>query len=103
MHVFFFANESLGVRYKQVNFPQNVHTVLKKMSAISVCYIEIFLREFDRDSASSLKTCPLLPGVRYITCPIIDRFDCTHKKTSQDTAGLEFLRQAENCLCNFWF
>ena len=31
----------------------------------SVCYIEVFLWEFDRDSVGSLKKCPLLPGVRY--------------------------------------
>ena len=31
-------------------------------------YIEVFLREFDDDSAGSIKVCPLLPGVRYIAC-----------------------------------
>ena len=40
------------------------------MLTIRVCYIEAFLREFDRDSAGSLKKCPLLPGVRYIACPL---------------------------------
>ena len=54
------------------NFAQNVHAVLKKVPAIaiasykSVRYIELFLWEFNLDSAGSLKKCPLLPGVRYI-------------------------------------
>ena len=41
------------------------------MSAIkSVRYIEVFLSDFDTDSAGSLKNCPLLPGVPYIACPL---------------------------------
>ena len=41
------------------------------MSAIkSVRYIEVFLSDFDPDSAGSLKNCPLLPGVPYIACPL---------------------------------
>ena len=33
--LFYFPNQSLGVRYLEVNFSQNVRAVLKK----SVCYI----------------------------------------------------------------
>ena len=36
----------------------------------SVRYIEVFLEEFDHDSAGSLKNSPLLPGVLYIVCPL---------------------------------
>ena len=36
----------------------------------SVRYVEVFLREFDRDSAGPWKKWPLLPGVRYIACPL---------------------------------
>ena len=43
----------------------------KKMSAIAnVRYIEVFPWKFDRDSAGSLKKCPLLPDVRYIAYPL---------------------------------
>ena len=48
----------------------------EKVSAIidvrykSVHYIEVFLWEFDSDLAGSLKKCPLLPGARYIACPL---------------------------------
>ena len=36
----------------------------------SVHLMEVFLREFDRDLIGPLKKCPLLPGVRYIACPL---------------------------------
>ena len=48
----------------------------KKVSAIidvrykSVDYIEVFLWEIDLDLAGSFKKGPLLPGVRYIACPL---------------------------------
>ena len=44
-----------------------------------VRFIEVFLSEFDRDSAGSLKKCPLLPGVRYIAgLTVLYRFDCIY-------------------------
>ena len=44
MHVFsFFPTNHRGVRYQEVNFAQNVHAVLKKVSATTnVRYIEVF-------------------------------------------------------------
>ena len=79
MQVFlYFPNQSKSVRYLEVNLAQNIHLVLKKMSAItnvrykSVRYIEVFLWELDRDSAGSLKRCPLY------NMSAIDRFDCIY-------------------------
>ena len=48
----------------------------QKVSAVTnvrykrVRYIEVLLWEVDHDSEGSLKNCPLLPGVRYIACPL---------------------------------
>ena len=50
--MFTWCSKKTNVRYKNVR------------------YIEGFLWEFDRDSAGSLKKCPLLPGVHYIACPL---------------------------------
>ena len=79
MQVFlYFPSQSKSVRYLEVNLAQNIHLVLKKMSAItnvrykSVRYIEVFLWELDRDSAGSLKRCPLY------NMSAIDRFDCIY-------------------------
>ena len=41
-----------------------------KRLLLSVRYTEVFLWEFEHDSASSLKDCLLLPGVRCIACPL---------------------------------
>lgn len=50
----------------------------------SVRFTEVYLWEFDLDSADSLKKCRPLPGVRYIA---IDRFDCRQKILELGAAG----------------
>ena len=62
----------------------------KEVSAItnvcykSVRYIDVFLGVFDRDSTGSLKKCTLLPGVRYITCPLLTGLTVLHEDSNID-------------------
>ena len=91
MHVFsiFQTNHRVSTIKRQI-LPKIFTRCSKKVSAIanvpykSVCYTEVYLWEFERDSASSLKKCPPLPGVRYIA---IDRFDCRQKILELGAAG----------------
>ena len=77
VHVFsiFLTNHRVSA-VKRYILPKMFTRCSKKVSAItdvrykSVRYIEVFLEQFDHDSTGSLKTCPLLPGVRYIACPL---------------------------------
>ena len=60
----------------------------KKMSAIAnVRYIEVFPWKFDRDSAGSLKKCPLLPDVRYIAYPLYKKSTTTATATATTTTA----------------
>ena len=77
MHVFsiFPTNHMVSAIKRQI-FPKIFMRGSKKVSAIAnvhyqnVRYIEVFLWKSDRDSAGSLKPCPLLPGPRYIACTL---------------------------------
>ena len=53
----------------------------------NVRYIEVFPWKFDRDSAGSLKKCPLLPDVRYIAYPLYKKSITTATTTATTTTA----------------
>ena len=68
---FLFSQPIIGCPLLTGKFCPKCSPGAQKVSPITnVRYIEAFLGGFDRDSACSLKKCPLLPGVPYIACPL---------------------------------
>ena len=83
MHVFalFPTNHRVSAIKRQI-LPKIFTRCSKKVSAIanvrykSVHYIEIFVWEFDRDSASPIKKVSAITRCTLYSMSAIDRFDC---------------------------
>ena len=87
--IFYFLNQSY-IEYpllRGIFWPKYSRGAQKNVRYNYVRYIEVFPWKFDRDSAGSLKKCPLLPDVRYIAYPLYKKSTTTATATATTTTA----------------